>query len=158
MVAALARAPEELDAVPSGLDARVVVEVLEHEHEMALEDVVGPSECALALMSPFVYAKDANGTGVSGVRSPQVDAPMPVLGGVSNSAAPGHTDVVSTFCRLFGSTEPFTPEQLAALYADHEQFVSALTRVTKKLVKQGFILKADERELTRSAAKSQVAK
>jgi hypothetical protein len=108
--------------------------------------------------SPFAYAKDANGTALGGARTPQVDAPIATFTGSSNSAAPGHTDVVSTFCRLFGSTVPFTPEQIGALYKDHEQFVAAWTQATKKLVKEGFILKADEKELTQSAVKSQVAK
>ena len=31
--------------------------------------------------SPFVYAKDANGNTLGGVRTPQVDAPIAVLGG-----------------------------------------------------------------------------
>jgi hypothetical protein len=108
--------------------------------------------------SPFSYAKDANGTALGGVRTPQVDAPIAVLAGVSNSAAAGHTDIVSMFCRLFGSTQPFAPEQLTALYANHGAFVSAWNAATKKLVKAGFILKADEKELTQSAVSSQVGK
>lgn len=108
--------------------------------------------------APFSYAKDANGTALGGARTPQVDAPIAVFAGVSNSAAPGHTDVVSTFCRLFGSTVPFTPEQLTALYENHGQFVSAWRQATKKLVKDGFVLEADEKELTQSAVSSQVGK
>jgi hypothetical protein len=78
--------------------------------------------------------------------------------GASNSAAAGHTDVVAMFCRLFGSTVPFTPEQLSALYEDHGQFVSAWNRAIKKLVKDGFILEADEHELTQSAVHSQIGR
>jgi hypothetical protein len=112
----------------------------------------------IATTTPFAYAKDANGTSLGGVRTPQVDAPIAALGGVDNSAAAGHTDLVSQFCRLFGSTQPFTPEQLTALYANHGAFVSAWNQATKKLVKDGFILKADQKELTQSAASSQVGK
>jgi Alpha/beta hydrolase domain len=112
----------------------------------------------IASMSPFAYAKDANGTALGGARTPQVDAPIATLGGVTNSAAPGHTDVVSTFCRLFGSTVPYTSDQLAALYQNHQAFVSAWTRATQKLVKEGFVLKADEKELVKSAKQSTVGK
>jgi hypothetical protein len=61
------------------------------------------------------------------------------------SAAPGHTDVVSTSCRPFGSKVPFTPERIAALYENHGTFVSACTQATKKLVKEGFILRPTRR-------------
>ena len=108
--------------------------------------------------APFAYAKDADGTALGGVRSPQVDAPIAVLTGSSNSAAPGHTDVVSMFCRLFGSTVPFTAEQVAAKYENHAAFVSAWRQAIKKLVADGFILKADEKELVQSAVSSEVGK
>lgn len=112
----------------------------------------------VATTAPFAYAKDVNGTALGGARTPQVDAPIATLAGVGNSAAPGHTDVVSTFCRLFGSTEPYTPEQLAALYKNHERFVAAWRQATKKLVKEGFLLKGDENELIESAVHSQIGK
>jgi hypothetical protein len=53
---------------------------------------------------------------------------------------------------------PFTPEQLSALYEDHGLFVSAWNRAIKKLVKDGFILEADEHELTQSAVHSQIGR
>ena len=112
----------------------------------------------IASTSPFAYAKDANGNVLGGVRTPQVDAPIAALGGFGNTAAPGNTNPISAFCRLFGSTVPFTPEQLAALYKNHGQFVSAWGQATKNLVKAGFILKADEKELTQSAVHSQIGK
>ncbi len=109
-------------------------------------------------VSPFAYVKDANGNTVGGVRTPHVDTPIAALGGIGNMAAPGHTDSISLFCRLFGSTVPYTPEQMAALYKNHGQFVSAWGQATKNLVKAGFVLKADENELTQSAVHSQIGK
>lgn len=53
---------------------------------------------------------------------------------------------------------PYTPEQLAALYENHGQFVSAWGQATKNLVKAGFLLKADETELTQSAVHSEIGK
>ncbi len=108
--------------------------------------------------TPFVYAKDANGNTLGGVRTPHVDAPIAALGGFGNSAAPGNTNPISAFCGLFGSTVPYTPEQLAALYKNHGQFVSAWGQATRNLVKAGFLLQADEKELTQSAVHSQIGK
>ena len=112
----------------------------------------------VASTSPFAYAKDANGNVIGGVRTPQVDAPIAALGGFGNTAAPGNTSPISAFCRLFGSTVPFTPEQLAALYKNQGQFVSAWGQAAKNLAKQGFILDADVTELTQSAVHSQIGK
>jgi hypothetical protein len=106
--------------------------------------------------SPFAYAKDANGNTLGGVRTPHVDAPIAKLGGFGNTAANGA--LISQFCRLFGSTEPYPPEQLAALYKNHGQFVSAWGQATRNLVKDGFLLKADGDELTQSAVHSQIGK
>ena len=46
-----------------------------------------------------------------GIRTPAVDAPIAVLGGLGN----GGTGVIGQFCRLFGNTVPLTTEQLTAL-------------------------------------------
>jgi hypothetical protein len=106
--------------------------------------------------SPFVYAKDANGNALGGVRSPQVDAPIATLAGIGNTPANG--SAISQFCGLFGSTVPFTPDHLAALYKNHGQFVSAWGQATQNLVKDGFLLKPDANELTQSAVHSKVGK
>ena len=60
--------------------------------------------------------RDALGNALGGVRSPQVDAPIATLTGVNSGPL---------FCRLFGSTTPFTTEQLTTLYPTHADFVSA---------------------------------
>ena len=91
------------------------------------------------------------------MRTPQVDAPIATLG-TDNAAAPGDNSLIARFCFLFGSTVPFTPTQLTTLYTNHDQFVSAWDKATKKLVGEGFILKADENELTQSAAHAQIGK
>ena len=111
----------------------------------------------IASLSPFTYATDAYGNALGGVRSPQVDAPIATLG-IDNAAAPGNTSPTSQFCFIFGSTVPFMPAQLSTLYENHGQFVSAWSQATMHLVKQGFILKGDARELVRSAVQSQIGK
>ena len=110
----------------------------------------------IASTSPFAYAKDANGNTIGGVRTPQVDAPIATLAGIGNTPANGQ--FISRFCGLFGSTVPYTPEQLAALYKNHGQFVSAWGHATQNLVKGGFLLKADADELKQSAVHSQIGK
>jgi hypothetical protein len=114
----------------------------------------------IASTSPtFAYAKDANGNTLGGVRSPQVDAPIAVLAGIGNSPAPGfETNPISAFCRLFGSTVPFTSTQLGALYKNHGQFVSAWSNDIQKLVNGGFLLPADGVELQNSAGQSKIGK
>jgi hypothetical protein len=102
--------------------------------------------------SPVVFAKDANGNTLGGVRSPQVDAPIAALGGTDNSG----TGALGQFCRLFGTTVPFTPQQLSALYANHDQFVTKWNRATRKLVNAGFLLRPDGAELKAAAAQSNI--
>jgi hypothetical protein len=109
----------------------------------------------IATVKPFAFAKDRNGNTLGGVRTPQVDAPIATLG-TENAAAPGNASLIARFCFLFGSTVPFTPTQLASLYPNHDQFVSAWTQATKNLVKKGFILKADENELVQSAVHARI--
>ena len=102
-----------------------------------------------------VYALDANGNALGGIRSPQVDAPVAALGGVQELAAPGQ---VGGFCRLFGTTVPLTPEQLAALYPNHGAFVKQWNQAADRAVKAGFLTEADAKELKAAAAKSDVGK
>ena len=48
LITRVAGPSEELDAAPGGFDVRVVVEILEHEHEVSLDDCVGAIERPLA--------------------------------------------------------------------------------------------------------------
>lgn len=57
---------------------------------------------------------------------------------------------------LFGTTTPFTPEQLAALYPDHDAFVAAWGDATRAARAAGFIVHADAVELTNAAVQSDV--
>ena len=90
------------------------------------------------------------------MRTPQVDAPIAALAGIGNTPANGQ--LISLFCGLFGSTVPFTPEQLAALYKNHGQFVSAWSNDIRQLVNGGFLLPADGAELQNAAGSSEIGK
>ena len=102
-----------------------------------------------AQASPVVFKLDANGNAIGGVRTPQVDAPLAALGSQGNSGG---------FCFLFGSTVPYGAAQLASLYANHAQFVSAWAHAVQSERKDGFVLPADATELLHSAAVSRVAR
>jgi hypothetical protein len=76
--------------------------------------------------------RDADGIAVGGIRTPAVDVPISVLTGKSPS-----TEVI---CVLFGSTTPFTPEQLSARYPAHEAYVEQVTASAQQAVDDGFLL------------------
>jgi hypothetical protein len=101
-------------------------------------------------VSPVVFATDANGNALGGVRTPAVDAPVAALSG----RATGGT----SFCFLFGSTVAFTPEQMAVLYPTHAKFVSAWTQATRSARQAGFLVDADARALTSAATRSDIGK
>jgi Alpha/beta hydrolase domain len=86
-------------------------------------------------IQPLQYATDGNGNVLGGVRTPAVDTPVAKLSGLGQSG--------SQFCVLFGTTTPFTPDQLAALYKNHEAFVSAWGDATQDAVKARFLVRED---------------
>jgi Alpha/beta hydrolase domain len=86
-------------------------------------------------------ARDAMGNGLGGIRLPQIAVPTATLTGTGNTPADANPN--SRFCVLFGTTTPFTPATLAALYPTHAAYVRAFTAATATLVRQGFLLPAD---------------
>jgi hypothetical protein len=103
-----------------------------------------------ASFSPVTFAFDSNGNVLGGIRTPFVDAPIAQLSGLTAGGA--------GFCVLFGSTTPFTQDQLDALYRNHGKFVTAWNRSTKEAVRNGFIVAANEAALKRVAAHSAIGK
>ena len=101
----------------------------------------------VASTSPVVLARDAYGNALGGVRSPHVDVPIATLNSVNTGPV---------FCRLFGSTTPFTPEQLLALYPTHADFVTKWLWAIYAGVANGFLLPADAGELYAAANGSTV--
>ncbi|HZJ25661.1 MAG TPA: alpha/beta hydrolase domain-containing protein [Acidimicrobiia bacterium] len=101
-------------------------------------------------VSPVVFATDANGNVLGGIRTPAVDAPVATLSGLAKGG--------TSFCFLFGSTAPFTPSQMEALYPSHGKFVAAWARATRSARAAGFLVRADAKELASAAARSNVGK
>jgi hypothetical protein len=101
-------------------------------------------------VTPVVFATDANGNALGGIRTPAVDAPVAKLSGQATGG--------SSFCFLFGSTVAFTPAQMKLLYPNRGKFVSAWVQATKSARKAGFLVDADAKELERAAVKSNIGK
>ncbi len=101
----------------------------------------------VASTGPTVLARDWVGNALGGVRTPHVDVPIATLQGTNTG--PG-------FCRLFGSTIPFTTQQLAALYPTHEAFVTQYASALDDAVTNGFILPEDAPELLAAATASTI--
>jgi Alpha/beta hydrolase domain len=98
--------------------------------------------------APLTFATDQHGNTLGGIRTPALDAPVATLTGKS----PGG----SAFCFLFGTTTPFTAEQMQTLYPTHRAFVAAFTRSTNAARRAGFLVDADAKELVRAAKQSDI--
>jgi hypothetical protein len=105
-----------------------------------------------ATISPVVYSLDSSGNALGGIRTPQVDVPIAALGGTTNTGAPP----AGSFCRLFGTTVPFTTQQLSALYPTHAAFVTKWKQSIDRAVKAGFLLKPDATELENAAENAKI--
>jgi len=101
-------------------------------------------------VSPVVFATDANGNVLGGIRTPAVDAPVATLSGLGKGG--------TSFCSLFGSTVPLIPSQLEVLYPSHRKFVSAWVHATELARAKGFLVGADAKELEAAAVQSNIGK
>jgi len=85
--------------------------------------------------------RDEFGIAKGAIRYPDVTVPVAVNDG-SNTAAPGGP-IFSAFCGLFGSSTPFTSEQLQALYTDQADYLTKYAEAADAMVGTGFILQED---------------
>ncbi len=90
------------------------------------------------------FATDEHGNALGGLRTPHVDVPVARLSGLGNGGAP--------IAFLAGSTTPFTPEQLAALYGSKDAFVERFAASAKAAADAGFVLHDDVEEMVAIAA------
>ena len=90
---------------------------------------------------------DEFGNVLGGLRSPYLDVPTSRWEGNSTGAS---------FCRIAGHEVPFQPEQLAALYSSHADYVSQVRVSVAELVAGGFITRYDGRALIREARAADV--
>ena len=104
-----------------------------------------PKPFALTATRPPKLVLDSHGNVVGGVRTPAVDVPVSTLSG---APAEGSNAV----CGLFGSTVPFSPSTLVALYGSQAGYVAAFTTDLDKAIAAGYLLPADRAPLLAQAA------
>jgi hypothetical protein len=104
-----------------------------------------PKPFTLSSTHPPKLALDAHGNVVGGVRTPAVKVPVSTLSGAPPKGS-------SELCGLFGSTVPFSPQALVALYGTKAAYVAAYTRSLDRAIGAGYILAADRASLLAEAA------
>ncbi len=87
--------------------------------------------------------RDADGIAIGGVRTPAVDAPV-----ATHSGESAGDEIIF---QLFGSTVPFTPEQLQARYPRQEDYVAAVTISADAAVAARFLLPDDRDRIVEEA-------
>lgn len=100
---------------------------------------------------------DENGNVKGGVRSPDVDVPIAVQSGDPPEGGTMSTGGIGgAFCGVFGSTTPFLPEKLRALYPSHDDYVMKVEANTKVHVAAGFLLEPEAQEFLEEAKAADV--
>jgi hypothetical protein len=103
-----------------------------------------PTPFTLTGASPAQLALDGHGNVRGGVRTPDVDVPISTLSG----APPKGSTVL---CGLFGSSVPFAPQTLTALYGSTAAYVAAYTADLDRAIAAGYVLPADRAGLLAQA-------
>ena len=92
--------------------------------------------------------RDDLGNARGGIRLPELEAPVATLSG-EPGGGPG-------FCSLFGTTTAFDAARLSSLYPNHRDYVTAFSKATDRLQRDGFLLPADAKEAKADASRSAV--
>ena len=93
------------------------------------------------------YVPDEHGIAKGGIRTPWVDVPTAVMGGLGQTG--------ETFAMLFGRTEPFDDATLSKLYPGGEdEYLEAFAASLDSAIAAGFLLEEDRIEILAVAAHS----
>jgi hypothetical protein len=93
------------------------------------------------------YVLDEHGIAKGGIRTPWVDVPAAVMGGLGQTG--------ETFAMLFGRTEPFDEATLSKLYPGGEdEYLERFGIVLDATIAAGFLLEEDRLEILAVAAHS----
>lgn len=126
------------------------------------DGVAPPQSPPLAIGDPAAadpIVRDRFGNARGGIRLPQLEAPTATLDGRRNAMQEdGDADGIRNFCFLFGRTVPFGRETLAALYPDHDAFVSRFNGAVDRLVREGYLLEAEAESARRAALESPIGR
>jgi alpha/beta hydrolase family protein len=99
--------------------------------------------------TPPQLAVGADGIVLGGIRTPAVDAPVAKLSGLGQTGG-------TQFCNIFGTTVPFTNQQLSARYHSHGGFTVAWILATIESARAGFLRPVDAFNLAVVGARSDV--
>ena len=93
------------------------------------------------------YVPDEHGIAKGGIRTPWVDVPTAVMGGLGQTG--------ETFAMLFGRTEPFDDATLSKLYPGGEdEYLEGFAASLDSAIAAGFLLEEDRMEILAVAAHS----
>jgi len=107
-----------------------------------------PVPFKLQSTSPPALALDQHGNVIGGVRTPAVEVPVSTLTG---SAPPG----TSTICSLFGTTTPFSSQELTTLYGSKTNYLSRYTAALDRAISERYLLPSERAELLAQAQQVQ---
>jgi hypothetical protein len=107
-----------------------------------------PSPLRLQSVRPAALALDAHGNVIGGVRTPAVDVPVSTLSGLP---PPGATVI----CSLFGSTVPFTSQELVSLYGTKTHYLSEYKADLDRAIAAGYLLPSERADLLAQAEQVQ---
>ena len=130
---------------------RYVVDTAIHDIARWAAGGPAPPKAPLVAITPGdtpTIQRDELGNARGGIRLPQLEAPVATLSG-EPGGGPG-------FCSLFGTTTAFDAARLSSLYPSHQRFVTAFSKATDKVQRDGFLLPADAKEAKAEASRSAV--
>jgi hypothetical protein len=108
-----------------------------------------PSAQPLLFNPDNTKVRDGLGIAKGGIRLSQADVPIALNTGDNGG---------ESFCVLFGTHVPFGDAVLDDLYQNHGSYVSAVTRVDQRNVRDGYIVQADANENQQEAAHADIGK
>jgi hypothetical protein len=120
----------------------------EHLRLWIAEDIPPPRAPAMLLAqatAPVSFARDSYGNVLGGIRLAEHAVPTATNTGVNSG---------ESFCRLYGSHEPFATDMLKILYPTRQSYVDAVRQVVEQNVADGFLLPADAQETVLKAENS----
>jgi hypothetical protein len=95
-----------------------------------------PAGPRIGLGGDGTIERDEDGNAVGGIRLPAVEVPAAVLSGDAPEGG-------GPLCSLFGSTTPFTADDLARRYGTVEAYLEQVDAAIEAAVADGFLLEAD---------------
>lgn len=98
-----------------------------------VDGALPPTSPRLETDDAGAIVRDADGNALGGIRTPAVDVPIATLSGTNTTP--------SVICSLFGSTTPFSAEELARRYpGDTNGYVTEVEASAAEAVEAGFLL------------------